>query len=269
MSDHVQVGPSSALKATGQADSKQSPELSQACHGCNKRLDWNFITEFYNRERHLVDQVHQLNHQVASCSAALQHAGVSAQNDRKALNSVNAQLVDLQGSYAQLQVRLARVDNKSHEEGQEVHELQNTLNQNRHRILELEQNLDCVWKAHARMGEIVSDCAAQDGRAPSTVDVGHLLLELESKTLRIQHLEEEREAYLRDLSNEREAYLLSLQQHQSRLLQLQSLVPAGTQQEPLYVAHAEKATGRKRRRCRGRARTSNTAPPMESQVYEG
>ena len=70
-----------------------------------------------------MDQVHQLNHQVASCSAALQHAGISAQNDRKALNSVNAQLVDLQGSYSQLQIRLARVDNKSYEEGQDVHKL--------------------------------------------------------------------------------------------------------------------------------------------------
>lgn len=116
------------------------------------------------------------------------------------------------------------------------------------------------------MGEIVSDYTAQDGRSPPTIDVGHLLLELESKTLRIQHLEEEREAYLRDLSNEREAYLLSLQQHQTRLLQLQSLVPSGTPQEPLYVAHAEKTPGKKRRRCR-RARTSS-AGPLESQVYE-
>ena len=60
------------------ADTDQSPTVSQACHGCNKRLDWDFIAEFYNRERHLVDQVYQLNHQVALYSAALQHAGVSA-----------------------------------------------------------------------------------------------------------------------------------------------------------------------------------------------
>ncbi|KAL8724220.1 MAG: hypothetical protein Q9166_008073 [cf. Caloplaca sp. 2 TL-2023] len=120
-----------------------SPKLAQACHGCSKRLDWDFIKEFYNRKRHLVDQVHQLNHQVASCNAALQHAGVSAQNDRKALNSVNAQLLDLQSSYTELQVTLAKAENKNHEESQETHELQNTLNQNRLRILELEQNLDC------------------------------------------------------------------------------------------------------------------------------
>ncbi|KAL8856888.1 MAG: hypothetical protein Q9178_006477 [Gyalolechia marmorata] len=245
----------------------QSPKLSQACHGCSKRLDWRFITEFYNRERYLVDQIHQLNHQVASCSAALQHAGVASQNDRKALNSVNAQLVDLQSSYTQLQVTLAKVDNKNHEEGQEVHELQNTLNQNRLRILELEQNLDCVWKAHARMGEIVSDCATQDGRGVPTIDVGQLLLELESKALRIQDLEQEREGYLRDLSNERESYRLSLQQHQTRLLQLQSLVPSETPQEPLNVTHAEKPTGKKRRRCRGQTRTIDTGP-TESQVYE-
>lgn len=129
--------------------------------------------------------------------------------------------------------------------------------------MELERNLDCVWKAHARIGEIVSHCAAQDSDKSPLVDVGKLIIELESKSLRIRTMQEERDRSLRELAAERDIYAYNLRQHQARIMELQSLVQAGSAQNA--TGSSECTLGKRRKRNRGRNRTTQLGPPRDSE----
>ncbi|KAL8741784.1 MAG: hypothetical protein Q9190_005646 [Brigantiaea leucoxantha] len=166
-----------------------SSDVAKSCGECSGR--WRFISESYHRERQLVDEVLKLNHHVAASTAALQHAGMSTQRDRIALNSTSTQLANMQRSYSELQIMLAKAENKSQEEGQELRLLQERFNQNQLHITALENDMDWVWKAHARMGEIISQCSTPEGGAAPSVDVGKIMLDLEAKSIRIQALEDE------------------------------------------------------------------------------
>ena len=260
-SDHVRylnIRKLAVVQGCNCADIVQSSRVPESCRGCSKKLDWDFVKEFYDRERYLMDQIHQLNHQVAASAAALQHAGSAALDDRAALNAAHAQLDTMQHSYAELQVTLARVSNKSHEESQELRQLQESSYRNRLQTLEMERNLDCVWKAHARMGEIVSHCASHaEDVSSSPVDVGRLVMELESKSLRIRALEEERDQASREAADERETHALSLQEPQARTMELQRVLQPGS----AYNLNSQgNEHGSRQRRKRHRRRTQADAP---------
>ncbi|KAL8939687.1 MAG: hypothetical protein Q9216_003227 [Gyalolechia sp. 2 TL-2023] len=228
---------------------------SNASHSCrsSERLGWAFVQESYNRERHLIDTIHGLNHQVTATRAALQHAGLQMQNDRIAINTACARLTETERPYRELQVAQARLQNKSHEEGQELRQVQELLNKNHLHTAALEANLDCAWKAHARMGAVIADCVAQeqDGYVTPTLDLGQLMLDLEAKSQRIQDLEAHDERTQRKHAEEREGYMCAMKDQQMQLIELQGMVPAG----PYHTA-PERGLTRRRKRQRGRARAA-------------
>ena len=137
----------------------------------------------------------------------------------------------MQRSYSELQIMLAKAENKSQEEGQELRLLQERFNQNQLHITALENDIDWVWKTHARIGEIISQCSTPEGSAAPSVDVRKIMLDLEAKSIRIQALEDEsklikseKEQVLRELVEERASHNANSQQQQARILHLQRLM---------------------------------------------
>ena len=72
---------------------------------------------------------------------------------------------------------------------------QEALSHERIRHNETEKNLNCVWNAHARLGEIVSKVPYQvtvsgEEKTSDSIDIAELVLELEAKASKIQGLED-------------------------------------------------------------------------------
>lgn len=137
------------------------------------------------------------------------------------------------------------------------------LHHSRLRTTELEQNLDCLRKAHARMGVLISHRRVQDGALRPFVDVSLLLLELENNSARMEALKEENERLQkenertsRDLSEEKDKCASSLQKH---VRALQQLAPSGPVYTPSPRTDQGSTSGRKRHR--GRALTAEPAFP--------
>ncbi|KAL9045013.1 MAG: hypothetical protein Q9214_001893 [Letrouitia sp. 1 TL-2023] len=226
--------------------------------------------DYYDRERVLIDQVHHLNHQVAYLSAALQLSGMTAQNDRIALNRANAQLAELQQAFNELQVARAKLDNDIHEERQEHRLAQEALAHERLHHTETEKNLNCVWKAHSRLGEVVTELqtaadAARDVKTDPSVDVGKLIMELESKSLYIRNLEEAKQEAELGLTQVRENHEQEIRSHiQDSLAQKEIIETLHSLLEEKQSSVKEEKRGtppigegtlasRRRKRNRGRA----------------
>jgi hypothetical protein len=72
---------------------------------------------------------------------------------------------------------------------------QEALNHERIRHSETEKNLNCVWNAHTRLGEIISKVpyqvtASGEEKTGDSIDITELVLELEAKASKIQGLED-------------------------------------------------------------------------------
>ncbi|KAI4206064.1 MAG: hypothetical protein LQ346_001307 [Caloplaca aetnensis] len=231
------------------ADASQYPNPTTS-----RNTDWDFIRQSYEYERQLVDQIHQLNHQVAVKTAALREAESSANKDQIALNVVSTRLADISRSHNELQVELARVQNRGHEEAEELRQLQLFSHRRRLHATELEKDLDCLRKAHARMGELISYRRLQDGAYSPFVDVSLLLLELQTKSARMEALEKEKERISRALSEEKDRSASSLRQH---VRDLQQLAPSGPIHDSSPRTNQGSTGGRKRDRGRTRSAEPN------------
>ena len=72
---------------------------------------------------------------------------------------------------------------------------QEALNHERIRHSETEKNLNCIWNAHTRLGEIISKVPHQmtalgEEKTGDSIDITELVLELEAKASKIQGLED-------------------------------------------------------------------------------
>ena len=125
----------------------------------------------------------------------MHHVELASQNDRIALNKAHAHLKELQAGYSQSEASRARFENDLHEERQEHRMCQEALNHERIRHSETEKNLNCVWNAHTRLGEIIFKApyqmtASGEEKTGDSIDITELVLELEAKAFKIQGLED-------------------------------------------------------------------------------
>lgn len=139
-------------------------------------------------------------------SAALHHAGATAQNDRIALNKSHEQ-------FKELQIRYVACKHNLDSESQQHQVCQESLRHECIRHQETEKNLNCVWNANNRLAELVSQVHFQaDGKPDTPLDVTSLVIEVEAKATKIADLEQAIEA----LQEDNKSSLLALNEKYDR-----------------------------------------------------
>ena len=172
---------------------KTSLKTERQCEICQRRSDWDFLREFYQREDVNRQQVHSLNDKVIQLNNALQHAGMVSQKDRQALNNSHEHTNRLHNALNESNSARARIENDLHNERQEHRMTQESLTHERVRLEDTERSLACIWNSHKRLGDIVSniECQIDDG-APLThsqYNITEIVFELEAKLCKVTQLE--------------------------------------------------------------------------------
>ncbi|KAI4216990.1 MAG: hypothetical protein LQ351_000939 [Letrouitia transgressa] len=141
-------------------------------------------------------------------NAALQHAGMIPQKDRLALNKSPHHMQELEASFRQSEISHAKFENDLYEKRQENRRLEESLTLGKSRQHETAVNLEVVWNAHRRMGEVLTKvaCHVDDGHeAYASYNITELVLELEEQHSKIGVLQsraKEREEHDQKLVNE-------------------------------------------------------------------
>ena len=162
--------------------------------------------EFYKKEELAVQQISQLNHHVKQLNDALHYAGIEAQHERAALNQSHEHLKEMQTGYESSELARAKCENDLHEERQEHRMCQEALNHERSRHEETEKNMNCIWNAHCRLGDMLSKAhfgVEEDPESEplASVNVSELILELEAKASKIEDLEFSTNLLQRNIEN--------------------------------------------------------------------
>jgi len=253
---------------------------------CSRRSDWDFLRDFYQREEINRQQVQSLNGHVAQLTAALNHAGVTNQKERVALNSSHERMKELQLAFNQSEASRARLENELHEERHEHGVCQQGLHHERERHGETAKNLECIWNSHQRLGEIVSKIHGQvndeNHQASANYDITDLILETEAKAYKIQILEKDLEEQHRRSAARKEELQDRLRSTESQLSEKLEAKDVRLHELELRLhrewTHREASeerdfnqsfgSGRGRKRNRGRGRGKQFALP-ESRGFAG
>ena len=236
--------------------------------------DWDFLKMFYQREEIAKQQIHGLNSHVAQLNAALQHAGYTSQQDRKALNKSHTHMMEFQEGFHQSEAGRARLENELHDERQEHRMCQENLDHERKRHVETEKTLECFWNSHNRLREVLSKvhCHARGQPQEMTYDVTDLVLETTSKWDKIQELERmlqqqkserqaESEEFERKLQRESIRHAEESMAQAQQIRDLEFLLQS--EQMKSFVGEEEnlEAVSKRRRRSRGKGKGKKGASP--------
>ena len=155
------------------------------------RDDWDFLKGFFQREEQVLAHNKVLQGNVAQLSAAMQHAGHAAQQDRIALNKSHNHMKELEEAFTQSESERARLANKLHDNEQELRMCQANFDHEFQRHQETEKNLERIWDSHNHLGQLMSkvNCVVDQGIQSMTYNITDLVLDLAAKTQKIYYLE--------------------------------------------------------------------------------
>ena len=140
------------------------------------------------------NQVQKLQDHVTRLIVALQHVDLNTQSDRIALNASQAQLRNIRQIYAISKAARARAENDLHEKRQKHSICRVILSREQKLHQETRKSLNCVWRTHTRLSEILYKLSFHDeyrttNQSSEHLDVRDLMLKLETKANKIAKLE--------------------------------------------------------------------------------
>ena len=130
---------------------------------------------------------------MAYLSAAEQHAGHSAQQDRIALNKSHDHMKEMEQAFIQSEMERAKLANKLHDNEQELRMCQVNFDHEFQRYQETEKNLERIWDSHNHLGQLVGkvSCVVDEGIQSMTYNITDFVLDLAGKTQKIHYLEQQ------------------------------------------------------------------------------
>ncbi|KAI4134255.1 MAG: hypothetical protein LQ347_001676 [Umbilicaria vellea] len=129
-------------------------EQRSTCQACATRSNWDFIKEFYQREE-------TAKQQVAYVNEALRQAVTINQNNREIMKQTNTHLREIQTGYQASEATRARFENELHDERQEHQFCQESLCQERAKLLEVDKQLNHVWNSYESLSNVLKDVKGQ------------------------------------------------------------------------------------------------------------
>lgn len=253
------------------------------CATCVRRSDWDFLRDFYAREEINKQQIQSLNGHLVELNGALRHTTSVAQRERIALKQSYEQMNRLETHFRHSEGERAKFENDLHEERQENRRLQESLTHEKMRHQEAEKNVEMIWNAHKRLGQIVAnvDCHVErkEHEGYSGYNMTELVLELEAQHCKVNALETEqqhREERDRVVIRELEDRLQTAERLHSKELAAQASKISGLEHDlcsaqnassALVPYHQTRADNNrvKRRGYRGRGKSGVEAVKADSQ----
>ncbi len=146
------------------------------------------------------------------------HAGLTSQKERIALNSAYEKMARIEACLFESEEAQASFENQLYDKGQELHMYQANLEHERTRILDLEKQLDCVWRSHTKLDEILSKVEFHlDDQVETQTRMSYNITELVFEVAAKEQLIHEMQSKLVQNEGEHDAYLVNIAELEEKL----------------------------------------------------
>lgn len=162
------------------------------CRNCSRKSNWNFIDDFYQREKNARKQIEKFQFHVVELITTFQHVDLNAQQNRIIFNKLHAHFDELQIVYNIVESIRIRYENDFHDERQKHKTCKKVFEQKRRHHIETKRNLNCVWNVHNRLKKIIFKMSYEivdETTHKSFLNINDLIFELKAKTFKISSFE--------------------------------------------------------------------------------